>query len=144
MRTFALNIVSVSIALTTVVALTAVSIAAQTAAAPRAKAASAGAKKYLPPRTPWGDPDLQGVFTNNDESGIPLERPNQFDGKKLEDVSEGELQQLRDQREEQRVAVAPNLGGVPVRTPCTGSRTSVRRTVVHGSSLIPPTVECHR
>ena len=116
MRRFALNIVSVSIALTTVVALTAVSTAAQTAA-PLAKAASVGGKKYVPPRTPWGDPDLQGVFTNNDESGIPLERPNQFEGKKLEDVSENELQQLRDQREEQRVAVAPNLGGIPGTNP---------------------------
>ena len=22
------------------------------------------------PRTPWGDPDLQGTFTNKDESGL--------------------------------------------------------------------------
>jgi hypothetical protein len=116
-RRLALILVNVSIVLTAVVAWTAVSIAAQAPAAPRAKAAAAGAKKYVPARTPWGDPDLQGVFTNNDESGIPLERPNQFDGKKLEDVSEGELQQLRDQREEQRVAVAPNLGGVPGTNP---------------------------
>jgi hypothetical protein len=116
-RRLALTLVDVSIVLTTVVAWTAVSIAAEAPPAPRAKAAAAGAKKYVPPRTPWGDPDLQGVFTNNDESGIPLERPNQFDGKKLEDVSENELQQLRDQREEQRVAVAPNLGGVPGTNP---------------------------
>lgn len=27
------------------------------------------------PRTPWGDPDLQGVYTNSNESGIPMERP---------------------------------------------------------------------
>ena len=52
------------------------------------------------PKTPWGDPNIAGVFTNNDESGIPIERPNQFEGKQLEDVSEGELQQLRDQRED--------------------------------------------
>jgi hypothetical protein len=81
------------------------------------KATSATAKKYTPPRTPWGDPDLHGVYTNNDESGIPLERPNQFDGKKLEDVSEGELEKLRAERENQRVAVAPNLGGIPGTNP---------------------------
>jgi hypothetical protein len=68
-------------------------------------------------RTPWGDPDLQGVYTNNDESGIPLERPSQFEGKRLEDVSETELEQLRSQREEQRVAIAPNLGGIPGTNP---------------------------
>jgi len=30
------------------------------------------------PRTPWGDPDLQGVFTSDDELGVPFERPEQF------------------------------------------------------------------
>jgi hypothetical protein len=29
---------------------------------------------YSPPRTPWGDPDLQGAYTNSDERGIPMER----------------------------------------------------------------------
>src|SRR4029078_1206327 len=67
--------------------------------------------------TPWGDANTGGVFTNNDESGIPLERPNQFEGKQLEDVSEGELQQLREQRETQRVAAAPKLGGIPGTNP---------------------------
>ena len=87
--------------------------APQKPAAPPAKTK----KPYAPPRTPWGDPDLPGVYTNNDESGIPLERPSQFEGKKLEDVSESELEQLRAQREEQRVAIAPNLGGIPGTNP---------------------------
>jgi hypothetical protein len=26
-------------------------------------------------RTPWGDPDIQGVFTTDDELGVPFERP---------------------------------------------------------------------
>ena len=39
------------------------------------------------PRTPWGDPDLQGTYTNTYEQGTPLERPEQFAGRKLEDVS---------------------------------------------------------
>ena len=38
----------------------------------RAKTA-AGAKNSVPPRTPWGDPDLQGVW--NDATSTPLERP---------------------------------------------------------------------
>jgi len=30
---------------------------------------------YVTPRTPWGDPDLQGVWSSDDTSGIPRERP---------------------------------------------------------------------
>ena len=31
---------------------------------------------YDVPRTPWGEPDLQGVWTGNSSHGIPLERPD--------------------------------------------------------------------
>jgi hypothetical protein len=31
---------------------------------------------WTPPRTPWGDPDLQGIWTNIAESGTPFERPD--------------------------------------------------------------------
>ena len=37
------------------------------------------------PRTPWGDPDLQGTFTNKDEVGTPFERPSEFEGRRIED-----------------------------------------------------------
>lgn len=30
---------------------------------------------YQAPRTPWGEPDIQGVWTGNAAHGIPLERP---------------------------------------------------------------------
>ena len=30
---------------------------------------------YVTPKTPWGDPDLQGVWSSDDTSGIPRERP---------------------------------------------------------------------
>jgi hypothetical protein len=30
---------------------------------------------YVPPKTPWGDPDLQGVWSSDDTSGIPMSRP---------------------------------------------------------------------
>ncbi len=30
---------------------------------------------YRPPKTPWGEPDLQGIWTGNAAHGIPLERP---------------------------------------------------------------------
>ena len=34
--------------------------------------------KYVPPKTAWGEPDLQGVWSTDDTSGIPMARPAQF------------------------------------------------------------------
>ena len=34
-------------------------------------------------RTPWGDPDIAGLFTTDDELGVPFERPEQFAGREL-------------------------------------------------------------
>jgi hypothetical protein len=56
---------------------------------------------YAPPRTLWGDPELEGVYSNDDETGIPFERPAQFDGRRIEDVTSSELRQLNKQRNEQ-------------------------------------------
>src|SRR6188472_1291705 len=121
-------------------------MAAQAPAAAKAAPAKS-TRTYALPKTPWGDPNIAGVFTNNDESGIPIERPNQFEGKQLEDVSEGELQQLRDQRETQRVAAAPNLGGIPGTNPVHwfenfGARNSRAWSLIDpADGRIPPTTE---
>src|SRR5262245_21514058 len=37
------------------------------------------AKAWAPPRTPWGDPDLQGIW--NDATSTPLQRPGKYAGK---------------------------------------------------------------
>ena len=29
---------------------------------------------YTVPKTPWGDPDLQGVWSSDDTQGIPMQR----------------------------------------------------------------------
>jgi hypothetical protein len=79
--------------------------------------AGGGAAAWTPPRTPWGHPDLQGAFTNNDENGIPLERPDTIKAARLDDVSEAELERLRQERETRRVEVAPNLGVLPGSNP---------------------------
>jgi hypothetical protein len=81
------------------------------AQAPAAASKKAPAKAYTPPRTPWGDPDLAGVYTNKDENGIPVERPSQFDGKKLEDVDESEFTEIVKARNEASVSRAPGIGG---------------------------------
>ena len=72
-----------------------------------------GGKPYTPPRTPWGDPAIAGVFTNNDESGIPFERPSQFDGRKPEDITSEELAALVRQRQQQTIERAPTLSEFP-------------------------------
>jgi hypothetical protein len=48
-------------------------VSGQSSASSRAAAPSAAA-----PRTPWGDPDLQGTYTNTYENGTPFERSDQF------------------------------------------------------------------
>ena len=55
------------------------------------------------PRTPWGDPDLQGTYTNTYEQGTPLERPEQFTGRKLEDVSGAELSRIRQEIQQRTI-----------------------------------------
>ncbi len=78
---------------------------------PAAKAPAKAAKTYTPPKTAWGDPELQGNFTNKDESGIPFERPNEFEGKKIDDVADAELAELIKERASQAAQRAPGIGG---------------------------------
>jgi hypothetical protein len=47
--------------------------------------------KWTPTRTLWGDPDLQGWFSNLSEDGTALERAAQFEGRKLEHIKGEEL-----------------------------------------------------
>jgi len=63
-------------------------------------AASASAQAT---RTPWGDPDLQGAYTNSDESLIPMERPDSLAGKSLNDINATELEKLNEERNEARI-----------------------------------------
>jgi hypothetical protein len=56
------------------------------------------AKKAGPiktPRTSWGDPDFQGNYTNLYEAGTPLERPDQFSGRKLNEITIDELKAFK-------------------------------------------------
>jgi hypothetical protein len=88
--------------------LATISASAQTASTDRSRPT---AKVYTPGRTPWGDPDLQGTFTNKDENGIPIERPSQFEGRKLEDVGGAEFDRLVKQRNDSAVELAAGIGG---------------------------------
>ena len=62
-------------AMKTLIFASALALAAVNAAA-QAPAAKPPQKTFVPPKTPWGDPDLQGLYTN--KTITPLERPAQF------------------------------------------------------------------
>ena len=36
------------------------------------------AGKWTAPKTAWGDPDLQGVYTTDDLNGVPMQRPEKY------------------------------------------------------------------
>src|SRR5262252_4763354 len=73
--------------------LVASAIALAVAIAPLATAPVLGQapKTWTAPKTPWGDPDIQGWFSNLSENGTPLEKPAQFAGRNLEDIKGEEL-----------------------------------------------------
>src|SRR5579863_9989805 len=50
-------------------------LAAGAALGQTAKATPAVAKTWSAPKTPWGDPDLQGTWTDDDCIGTPMNRP---------------------------------------------------------------------
>ena len=53
------------------------------------------AKPFTPPKTPWGDPDVSGNVTNVFEASTPFERPDDFAGRRLEEVQGDELANFR-------------------------------------------------
>jgi hypothetical protein len=55
-------------------------------------------KKWMLPRTAWGDPDLTGVYSNDDQSGIPLERPRELGERTIEDITPEQLAEVNRQR----------------------------------------------
>jgi hypothetical protein len=64
-------------------------------------------------RTPWGDPDIQGVFTTDDELGVPFERPEQFAGRDVVSDTEFADRQAQARRQADIDAeefVAPRTG----------------------------------
>jgi hypothetical protein len=76
--------------------------------------AQQGSTPYTAQRTPWGDPDLQGVFTTDDELGVPFERPEQFGHRALvtdTEFAEREVQARRQEVTDAEEFVAPRVAG---------------------------------
>lgn len=93
--------------------------------------AKAATKAWTQPKTPWGDPDIQGTWTSDDCIGTPLQRPDQF-GTRL-NLTEQEIAQRQGNidrqakadlvttvTEGQRVGTGPpGHWGERARRPCT-------------------------
>ncbi len=73
-RLFAAGLMAAGIALSAVAATPSL-------AADNTKLESNGASSYTPPKTPWGDPDLQGMWPVGHLTGTPLERPKELGDK---------------------------------------------------------------
>src|SRR5215472_14344308 len=75
--------------------LLAATMVTPTAQAKAAADAKPAAKPYTAPKTPWGDPDISGPVTNVFEASTPFERPAEFAGRALADVTPEELLKYR-------------------------------------------------
>src|SRR5262245_13534883 len=63
--------------------------------------------------TPWGDPDISGLFTTDDELGVPFERPAQFGDRQVvtaEEFSQRQTQSERQDEADREEFVAPRQG----------------------------------
>ena len=81
------------------------------------------------PRTPWGEPDIQGLFTTDDELGVPFERPEQLGAR--ETVTDAEFKDREAQAARQAAAdaeefVAPRAAAAEVVVAIRGGGGSVR------------------
>ena len=84
---------SFPVCLCTAIALASISIAGQSSAPP---ANRGSAKTWVVPRTPGGQPDLQGIWLSN--SATPLERPKGFEGRPL--LTDQEVADLKKRADE--------------------------------------------
>jgi len=76
-----------------------------------------GQTKYTAPKTPWGDPDLQGLWPAS--ANIPMQRPaNLADRSKLsKEEYDRQVTQARQREEADQQEFAPSTGGVTINPP---------------------------
>jgi hypothetical protein len=70
-------------------------------------------KAWTAPKTPWGDPDLEGTWTGDDTWGVPFERPKQFGTRKTLTEDELKDRQKRVVQSEEFVETGVRAGSSP-------------------------------
>jgi hypothetical protein len=111
-RVFTISVLAVVVAVS---ALLSVVAGQERPNGPKAAAKAEVGGEYQPPRTPWGDPDLQGVFTNKYEHQTPLERPPGFEGRQVHDVSSAELAAILAKRNQDVIERPAGVGPLQFR-----------------------------
>jgi hypothetical protein len=69
---------------------------------------------FTSPHTAWGDPDISGLFTTDDELGVPFERPAQFGTRRLvtdDEYVQRQTQAVRAEEADREEFVAPRAAG---------------------------------
>ena len=90
--------------------------AAQTPTASVKNQVTPKAKAWTVPRTPWGDPDLEGLWPGTQMMGVSLERPPQLAGRielSAQELAERDVQSRRQAEADNEEFVVPraNTGG---------------------------------
>ena len=101
------NIVALGAVVTAVIIAIAVPHAQQArqpAAASKTVSGWIRTSSYVPPKTPWGDPDIQGGYSNVNENGIPFEKPGNLANRQVGDIDDSELAELNKERNERALA----------------------------------------
>ena len=88
--------------------LTGTVIAAQT------RPSTATKKTWTTPRTPWGDPDLEGMWPSTDMVGVPFERPAELAGRT--EVSDKEFAEREAQARRRAAADSEEVVSTAART----------------------------
>lgn len=84
-------------------------LAGQAVGSAEASAAARVDPNWVPPVTPWGHPNLQGIWTTDDMRGIPRERPPEFGTRPY--LSDEEFDSRHGQREQARDRQDRNASG---------------------------------
>src|SRR5688572_30273714 len=63
------------------------------------------------PRTSWGDPSIEGTYTNKDEFGTPFERPPELEGKQRREFGPQQMRELMVERSKRGQEIAARIGG---------------------------------
>jgi len=94
------------------VAMSAVDAAAQQLPAPRPS------DVFVQPRTPWGDPDIQGFWPGVDMQGVPLQRPAKFGARNVLTEEEFAQRGREIKAEEESLVAEIDVFTADVTTPC--------------------------
>ena len=128
---FGLACVNLAAAVIAVVALAPAPAGGQT------KAAKATPAVKAHPKTPWGDPDLQGVWTGTEMIGVPVQRPASF-GERNE-LTDAEFAQRQARRQDEEEFDTAEFVSEKTRCdPKKGTLGNTPETCSNGVSIGPP------